>query len=334
MKKIVALILVTAIAAMGMVYFKKQSEVSRVVEIQTVKPEISDLYDYITVRGKVSEKIRYNVYSGVSGFVSEVYVSTGDYIENGQELMKIIPIEGEDSKDNLYNEVLSVVTGMLDELINGTSVECTAEAVSFVSTVEDGSCVVLSPCSGTVMSVDCAVNENIISQYPCMVVSDLSQLEIKAEIEEQYLTQITKDMRCTAVVSALSEKLFTCKISEIEPYGTNSLSLSGNAGVMTGVNLSIEDVDLDFLKPGYTAKVNIITSKKEQAVLIPYEAIGQDEDNNLYVYIVSDGKLNKTNIKTGKELDYKTEVTEGLEGDELLVINPEEIKAGDTVIIR
>ena len=45
MKKIVALILVTAIAAMGMVYFKKQSEVSRVVEIQTVKPEISDLYD-------------------------------------------------------------------------------------------------------------------------------------------------------------------------------------------------------------------------------------------------------------------------------------------------
>ena len=334
MKKVIVSILITFVILSGMFYIKKQNTISDKVEVYTTEPEISKLFDYITVRGKVIEKMRYNVYSGISGIVTEVYVSVGDNIINGQKLMKVVPIEGEDSKDNLYNEIIYAVSGMLENIVNGSSANCTAKAVSLINIEEDGGCTVLSPCSGTVMSLNCASNENITGTYPCMIVSDLKQLEIKAELDEQYLPQVSEEMRCLAVVNALSGRTFNCRIRDIDPYGKKSISLSGNSGVTTDIVLSIEDNNIEFLRPGYTARINIIIDEKEEAILIPYEAIGQDENNDQYVYVLSNGKLIKTKILTGKELDSKTEVIEGLTGAETIILNPQSVQHGDIVIIK
>ena len=113
MKKAVISVFLTLLLGLGMWYIKSQTSSSGIVEIETVKPEISDLFDYITMRGKVTEKARYDVFSGISGTVVEIYVTVGEAVINGQELLKIIPIEGEMDNSNLYNEVITAVSGLL-----------------------------------------------------------------------------------------------------------------------------------------------------------------------------------------------------------------------------
>ena len=71
MKKAVISVFLTLLLGLGMWYIKSQTSSSGIVEIETVKPEISDLFDYITMRGKVTEKARYDVFSGISGTVVE-----------------------------------------------------------------------------------------------------------------------------------------------------------------------------------------------------------------------------------------------------------------------
>ena len=334
MKKAVISVFLTLLLGLGMWYIKSQTSSSGIVEIETVKPEISDLFDYITMRGKVTEKARYDVFSGISGTAVEIYVTVGETVINGQELLKIIPIEGEMENSNLYNEVITAVSGLLAGFIEGGYDAVTAEAVSLVSASEDGSCVILSPCSGTVMSLNCSKNQFVSSRYPCMVISDLTNLAIKAEVEEEYLSCIDVDMKASAVIEALSSRSVSCIVDEIKPFGISTISLTGTGEIMTNVLLSVNDPNAAFLRPGYTARISVVVGKKENAILIPYETISQDDDNNQFVYAITNGKLEKVIITTGKELDEKTEVICGLDGDEMLVMYPESIKAGSTVKVK
>ena len=333
MKKIVGFICITSILVFGAFYLKKYPLKDDVVEVNTIQCEITDLYDYITLRGKVSEKIRYNIFSEVAGIVREVYVSVGDNIVNGQELMRIVPIDDTVINNFSYDKMSTIVSSIIDSFLNGGTTAEAKEVLSYYVNQEDGSVVILSPCSGTVMSLNCDVNDKVDPEYPCLVISDLTKLEIRAQIEEQHLSRIDKDMKCTAVVNALSNKTVNCSIREINPFGMTALSINGSNEVMTDIILSVDD-EVNFLKPGYTARVNIINHKKENAILIPYEAIGQDAENKQYVLTLSNGKLDKKVIKTGMELDSSTEVLEGLKGNEVLVTNPDRIKAGDTVVIK
>lgn len=334
MKKAVVSLVITLLIGLGMWQWKKLVNSGEVVEIETVNVEITDINNYITMRGKVTEKARYDVFTGISGIVSEVYVSVGDSVTNGQKLMRIVPSEGESDTSNLYNEIITAVSGMLSSFIDGNYNASTAEGVSLVSADEDGSCIILSPCSGTIMSLQCVPQQFVSSKYPCMVISDLKNLAIKAEIEEQYLTQINEDMKCTAIVEALSSRPVKCIIDHIDPHGTSNISITGASNVVTEVMLSVNDENAIFLRPGYTAKINVITESKENVLLVPYEAISQDKDNNQFVYSISNGKLEKIIVETGKELDSKTEIISGLTGNETIVMYPDTIKSGSKVKLK
>lgn len=77
--------------------------------------------------------------------------------------------------------------------------------------------------------------------------------------------------------------------------------------------------DKQVLVPGMFAKLRIPGSPVYEAILIPDSAIGTDQSDQ-YVYIVSNGVLERRAITTGPMVDGLRVIRTGLNGDESLVI--------------
>ena len=85
--------------------------------------------------------------------------------------------------------------------------------------------------------------------------------------------------------------------------------------------------DFQSLLPGYSADVEIILQVREDVVRVPTEAI--IEGQRVFVYLSGTGKLVRRNIHTGLSNWDWTEVTEGLQPDDHVVVNVDNPKLAD-----
>jgi multidrug efflux system membrane fusion protein len=81
-----------------------------------------------------------------------------------------------------------------------------------------------------------------------------------------------------------------------------------------------ENKDL-FLVPGLFARIRIPGSPSYQAVLVPDEAIGADQDRRFVYAVADDGSVARKVIRTGPRVDGYRVVREGLAGDETIVVS-------------
>jgi hypothetical protein len=73
------------------------------------------------------------------------------------------------------------------------------------------------------------------------------------------------------------------------------------------------------------------TQRKENALLLPYDYVGQDEQNREYVMTIWQGRARKKLIATGLELEELVEIQAGLEPGELALQNPEQFYHGQRI---
>ncbi len=73
------------------------------------------------------------------------------------------------------------------------------------------------------------------------------------------------------------------------------------------------------LKGGMFARVEVMVGTHPQAVQIPIDAVSRLEDAQ-YVYVVRDGKAHRVDVKIGARDGSLVEITEGLTGDEQVIV--------------
>jgi RND family efflux transporter MFP subunit len=87
------------------------------------------------------------------------------------------------------------------------------------------------------------------------------------------------------------------------------------------------------LRPGAFAEAEIITEAKERAVFVPASAIvtfaGIDK-----VFTVHDGMSVEKHVQTGRHVDARVEIIEGLRPGELVVMEPGNLVGGQLVSVR
>lgn len=72
------------------------------------------------------------------------------------------------------------------------------------------------------------------------------------------------------------------------------------------------------LKPGQFVKVSVILAERPQALVIPEEAV-MPMGQLLFVNLISDGKVERRQVRIGQRQRGRAEVVEGLEGSETLI---------------
>ncbi|MGE0755816.1 MAG: efflux RND transporter periplasmic adaptor subunit [Pirellulaceae bacterium] len=201
---------------------------------------------------------------------------------------------------------------------------------------------ILAPFKGTVISKDAEVGESILpggmgeasGRGSVVTVADLEHLEVDCDVKEDYISRISSGQAAEVAVDAVPGKRYQAQVRKIIPMGDR-------ARATIKVKVAITNVD-DRLFPDMSATVYFLPPAAEQAATdAPAEAVRRvfcdtsavhRDDGGTFVWIVDDsGRLRRQDVAAGAERDGRTEILEGLAGEEPVVIAPPDARSGQLV---
>jgi RND family efflux transporter MFP subunit len=189
-----------------------------------------------------------------------------------------------------------------------------------------------SPITGTI--VDTNISESgIVKSYESLIsIQDLEHLEIILNINEYDASKLEVGDSVVITGDSFEDKVYDGEIKYVGSIAKPSEQAQNNENVVE-IKVGIKNID-EFLKPGFSAKVDILTDKKIDALSVPYEAIFNKKGGEKVIFTVKDGIVKENTIQTGIGSDFSIEIIGDIEEGDSVILNPtEELKAGDQVIV-
>lgn len=284
------------------------------VMVQTGVATAHDIYNSITVPGRIEAADSTVVTPAADAIVTKVYASVGETVEQGTVLCTMQPA----SQTNM----------LLQDRIQSVWNAVSGEEAQSVQAEED--MVLRAPVSGTVLEIPKA-GEIIFFNVPCVRISDLDCLQVRAQSPEIYAGDLESGQRANVTVSALEGEVFGAKVESLSPVAARAVSLTGESGEATVEAVLSLTGKVDGLRPGYSATVKIFTDYHPDAVAVPMEAICQRGEQE-YVFCVENGRAVQHAVTTGYMLESITEICEGVEADAVVILSPpDSLEDGDLV---
>jgi HlyD family secretion protein len=146
-------------------------------------------------------------------------------------------------------------------------------------------------------------------------------LQIRVGVSEADAARVEPGQNVNITAAALPENVYTGTVIEVAGLARTK---DGNANqqVEVPVRISVDD-DSNPLKPGYSVDLEIITVIEKNRLVIPYDALLEDNGKN-NVWLFDNGIARLQPITTGLEGELYLEVLEGLNNGDILIINPPE----------
>jgi HlyD family secretion protein len=216
---------------------------------------------------------------------------------------------------------------------------------------------ILSPIDGKAVQLNAHEGEVVITgtmNNPgsvIAVIADLSEILVEAQVGETEITGIRVNQPSKVHVDAIPEKEYTGHVAEIG--SSAALKQGAGAGMRYfKVKVQIDNTD-ERLRPGMTSQVAIVTTTSGSAPSVPIQSVVErvppslaksktgtdDEDENApklkYVFVVKDGKVKLTEVKTGVSDSTHVALVSGVPLNASVVTGPfrtlKKLKDGDSV---
>ncbi len=216
---------------------------------------------------------------------------------------------------------------------------------------------ILSPMNGRAVQLNAHEGEVVIPgtmNNPgsvIAVIADLSEILVEADVGETEITGIRLNEPSKVHVDAIPDKEYEGHVAEI---GSSAALKAGTGAGMRYFKVKVQfDNPDDRLRPGMTAQVSIITTTSGSALSVPIQSVVErvppalaksktgtdDEDENApkskYVFVVKDGKVKMTEVKTGVSDTTHVALLSGVTKNDQIVTGPfrtlKKLKDGDSV---
>jgi HlyD family secretion protein len=167
---------------------------------------------------------------------------------------------------------------------------------------------VRAPHQGTVYSLPVRVGQFVNPGDLLVQVADLGGVQVRGFVDEPDIGRLRPGERVQITWDALPGQTWEGSLAWL-PSTVVTLG-SRNVGEITCL---VNNRDHKLL-PNINVNVNVITARAELAVVVPREAVHQ-EDGQRFVYQVVDGRLRRRNVQTGITTLTYIQITEGLARD-------------------
>ncbi len=303
-------------------------------KVPYVFPSVESFAETIEVNGEIIEGQKREIYISVPVYAEKVTISVGDMVQQGQvvaiinqEVTKAVAASSV-TVPKISSEVSGDAIAALAEQY-GIPVDFaaqyvpkeTAPASAAKGDVEQIPREIIAPITGVV--TQSSLQENVMTsmENPLITISSIEHFKAKMEVPEEKIQQVKIG---DSVIVSSSSFSAACrgKISKIYPTAqTNPFAASKTVTVEADIQTGVSQ-----LKPGFSVNGSIYVGENEELLTIPYEAVGQDSNQQEYVYVYSKGRPVRKNITTGKELLHTVEVTKGLGITDIVLLEPENIQ--------
>ena len=123
-------------------------------------------------------------------------------------------------------------------------------------------------------------------------------------------------------------------MTAIAPAAVKTFSLTNEDAEATVEVLLNLNGSTENLRPGYSATVKVFTDHRDDAAVVPYEAICQRGEQE-FVFCVQDGHAVQCAVQTGYLLEDTVEIIDGLPtGVSVILSPPDELTDGDPVEVQ
>ncbi len=295
------------------------------VEVSAVRTgSISSNY---TTTAVLEAKEEAFVVGRASGIIEEILVEEGDYVEKGQVLAKLEPeryelnlrraqadmtgIEKELSKINKVYDKKLVSDDTYDKI---TAQYESAKATLALAKLDLKEATIVAPISGYIAERNAKVGNLTESFQRERMFHIVQQKELYGIVylPEKELSKVHKNQKARLLVNALNDTPINAFVERISPV------IDAKTGTFK-VTLRVPNED-NKLMSGMFTQVSLNYDTRENATLLPRKAM-LALDDKVNVFVVDDqGIAKKVAIKTGYQEGNYIEVTEGLMGDETVVI--------------
>ncbi len=326
----------------GMAEWKDQQLEKNRQEITWVTPFRKNITETVTLYGTVKEDGRETLYADGNARIEEVYVAVGDVVKAGDPLVKLQPITSDMTEIAPYGDVTVwsknlYQTALVDESLAKKEIQEVFNRIIVNETQEkhENTCeayTLYSPIDGMIISIFGQAGDAVTSFWPTAIVTDLDKLSIRADVAESALRQIKLGNRCSISVPALGDGSYMGEIRHIAPYAHEAGILTGGGTYVTEVIATVSNHG-GTLRPGYQATVKIDVGQQRNALLVPFDAIAQDENGTEYVMVWTGKQAYRQEVVTGKEVDDYVQIVIGLSEKQNVIKNVNEINFTENMVL-
>lgn len=153
---------------------------------------------------------------------------------------------------------------------------------------------------------------------------------VRIQISEEDISKVSIGNQVKVICKALGDKMLLGKLKTLSDFAYKI--------IYGGVSLTVVDAVVEFdeiydeLKSGYTATAEIIYTKIEGAVILPFEGVAKEKNGKYYVYRIDENWAVKEYVNIAFE-DEKGAVVFGECNINTICENPESL-SGDYVRIK
>ncbi|NHN29095.1 efflux RND transporter periplasmic adaptor subunit [Paenibacillus agricola] len=246
------------------------------------------------------------ILTNASGSIKELKVKNGNFVNKGELIASLF-------NDTLQNDISTKQSAMERQR---NTINDLQEKIKQLT--------IIAPFDG-VFSTDFAnKRSNVLASYPVGskieintllgAVASLDYMQLPIQVDELDLPNVQTGMKAAVRVDSITNKVFEGEVNQVSTVGTTTNGVTFFDAVLSVKNTSE-------LRYGMTATAEIIIQDKKDIILLPIEALQQQQGKRYVTLQQPDGtKAEKHEIKIGIRNKTDVEVTEGLkEGDQVVV---------------
>lgn len=236
--------------------------------------------------------------------VGEVLVEVGQRVKAGDPLITI---------DKEMTKAMQLSTGRLSEVLSLTVM---GDAIT-------------APIDGIVLSVDAINGATVETTIPCVTIAATSGLQVRVIIREKQLPSLEVGQTVRVSGAGFDKEVYCGRLDEISSAASSS---TGAEGIVEGVVTLDEGEADESLRIGLSAKAKVVVAAVEKGLLIPYEAIVQD-DRESHVYFADGGQATRQTIDPQGEFTGGVLVAQTDWIGRTLILEPDKV-SGDGASVR
>lgn len=337
----IAVIILVACAYGGYHYYEGQQAAKQASSVETAQVTRMNLKSTVSATGTIKPVDSVEVSPKITARISQVLVKENDRVSAGQTVAILDGKDYEAQRDQAQFKVTNTQQELdraqrLYDLGAGTKQDLdtakfnydTAESALEKAESDVAETVITAPMDGVVVgepkSVGTMAVQGNSTPTVIMYIANTSTKQILAKVDETDIGQIQVGQDATFTVDTYTDKTFTAHVSKISQtdtsntWNTTGSSSSGSSSSSSSASVIYYYVTLDVddpgdeLRLGMTARVDINTAEKPDAMVVPIAALKTNDKGSYVLRVNANGQSEQVPVTTGIYSDEYVEILSGL----------------------
>lgn len=193
---------------------------------------------------------------------------------------------------------------------------------------------VVAPIDGMVISIVFRKGDLVAAGTRALDISDFASPIFEASVDEADFGGVRIGQEADITVQAFPDQVFTATVRAVAPIGSSNsnvvtfkvlMGMGGGTGARPGEGMA--------LLPGMSGKCELVIASASDVIVISTSLMASDPDTGEYTVqrILAGDKVETVKVTTGIQDDTETEITDGLQEGDVLLMPKVEGEAGSAV---